>query len=238
MLSLDRQNWYRARYAATCPDWQPSGQVYEAMVRRYITPEARWLDVGCGRGGLVELLGSQVALCVGLDPDQASLREHRAAGVRLTAGQMETPPYVSGAFDLITCSWVLEHLSDPPRALMAIARLLRPGGHFVFLTPNALNYIIRLNRLAPTRWQRALVRRLYHREAADTFPVYYRANTPAHLDTLLNSCGLRRVDMQLVGDPTYLAFHPVLFVIAQWLERILPAGWQVHLVGDYQSVVK
>ena len=35
MLNLDRQNAYRARYQATHPGWQTSGQVYESFVRRY-----------------------------------------------------------------------------------------------------------------------------------------------------------------------------------------------------------
>lgn len=237
MLSLDRQNAYRARYAALRPDWQPSGTLYEALVRRYAVAGARWLDVGCGRGGIVELLGRNVALCAGLDPDLFSLREHRADYVRLTAGQLETPPYVSSVFDLITCSWVIEHLAHPAQAFAQVARLLRPGGHFVFLTPNALNYVVWLNRLAPARLQRALVRWLYQRQASDTFAVYYRANTPTKLDNLLRDCGLRRVEMRLVGDPTYIAFNNMLFSVGAWIERVLPANWRAHIVGAYRADV-
>ncbi len=223
------------RYAALRPGWQPSGPVYEVMVRQYVVPAAHWLDLGCGRGGIVELLGAEAAVCAGLDPDFASLREHRAdyANVRLTNGLIEALPYANASFDLITCSWVIEHLRDPAQAFLEVARVLRPGGHFIFLTPNALNYIVWLNRLAPSRLQNALVRQLYQRDEGDTFPVYYRANTPARLDRLLTHCGLRRVEMRLVGDPTYIAFNGVLFAFGRWIEQVLPEGWQVHLVGDY-----
>jgi SAM-dependent methyltransferase len=233
LLSLDRQNAYRARYAALRPGWRPSGPIYEAAVRRYVVPGARWLDVGCGRGGIAELLGQDAALCAGIDPDLASLRQHRAGYVRLAAGQIEELPYASHSFDLITCSWVIEHLRDPAQAFEQVARALRPGGHLVFLTPNALNYVTWLNRLAPARLQSALVRRLYHREESDTFPVCYRANTPAKLDRLLSGCGLRRVEMRLVGDPTYIAFNRALFALGMWIEQASPSSWRVHLVGDY-----
>lgn len=236
MLSLERQNAYRARYAALRPGWQPSGPVYEAMVRRYTLPAARWLDLGCGRGGIVERLGQDVATCAGVDPDLASLRQHRAGHTRLAAGLIEAPPYADGSFDLVTCSWVIEHLRDPARALAQVRRVLRPGGHLVFLTPNALNYVTWLGRLAPARLQSALVQRLYRRAEADTFPVYYRANTPAQLDRLLNDSGLRRVELRLVGDPTYIAFNRALFALGRGIERVTPAGWRVHIVGDYAAI--
>jgi SAM-dependent methyltransferase len=236
LLSLDRQNAYRARYAAAHPGWQPSGPIYESIVRRYAVPGARWLDVGCGRGGIVELLGPQVALCAGIDPDHTSLREHRADCTRLTTGTLEALPYASGSFDLMTCAWVIEHLRKPELALAEARRALRPGGHFVFLTPNALNYVAWLNRLTPAKLQRALVQRLYHRDEGDTFPVYYRANTPAQLDQLLTQCGLRRVELRLVGDPTYVAFNRVLFALGGWIEKVLPPHWRVHIIGDYVCV--
>ncbi|MBN1887497.1 MAG: methyltransferase domain-containing protein [Thermoflexales bacterium] len=235
MLSLERQNAYRARFAASHPGWQPSGPLYEGLVRRYARAGASWLDVGCGRGGIVELLGEQVGLCAGIDPDPASLREHRAGLVRLSAAYLERLPFASGSFEMVTCSWVLEHLPDPPLALAEVARVLRPGGHFVFLTPNALNSITWLNRLAPARAQRALVRRLYQRDESDTFEVHYRANTPARLDGLLRECGLQCVEMALVGDPTYVAFNDTLFALAARIERCLPPAWRVHIVGDYAA---
>jgi SAM-dependent methyltransferase len=233
LLSLDRQNAYRARYAAQRPGWQPSGPIYEALVRQYVGPAARWLDIGCGRGGIVELLGAKASLCAGLDPHLASLREHRAAYVRLCNGLIEVLPYADGSFELVTCSWVIEHLRNPAQAFAQVARVLRPGGHFVFLTPNALNYVVWLNRLAPARLQDALVRWLYQRSEGDTFQVCYRANTPSMLDKLLSANGLRCVEMRLVGDPTYIAFHPALFALGGWIEQILPPSWRVHLVGDY-----
>ena len=239
MLNLDRQNTYRARYQATHPGWQTSGQVYESFVRRYTGQyrdaalRCRWLDVGCGRGGIVELLGGEVTLCVGADLDLASLREHRAPHTRRVAAPADGLPFADESFDLVTCSWVMEHLADPGRAFAQIARVLAHGGHWVFLTPNARNPVTLANRLVRGPLQAWLVRRLYARTESDTFPVRYRANTPARIEQLAREVDLRLVQIHLVGDPTYLAFNDALFMLSSLLERITPSGFCVHIVGDY-----
>jgi SAM-dependent methyltransferase len=241
MLNLDRQNAYRARYQATHPGWQTSGQVYESFVRRYagqhwdaILPHVvRWLDVGCGRGGIVELLGGEVTLCVGADLDLASLHEHRAPHTCRVAAPVDALPFADESFDLVTCSWVMEHLADPRRAFAQIARVLAPGGHWIFLTPNARNPLTFASRLMRGPLQARLVRRLYARAESDTFPVRYRVNTPAHIEQLAREVGLRPVQIQLVGDPTYQAFNDALFALSSLLERITPQSLRVHIVGDY-----
>jgi ubiquinone/menaquinone biosynthesis C-methylase UbiE len=239
MLNLDRQNAYRARYQATHPGWQASGQVYESFIRQQAVgqhPHAaafRWLDVGCGRGGIVELLGGEVTLCVGADLDLVSLREQRALHMRRVAAPADALPFANGSFDLVTCSWVMEHLADPRRAFAEIARVLAPGGHWMFLTPNARNPLTLANRLIRGPLQARLVRRLYARAESDTFPVRYRANTPARIEQLAQQVGLCPVQIHLVGDPTYLAFNDALFALSSLLERITPASFRVHIVGDY-----
>jgi ubiquinone/menaquinone biosynthesis C-methylase UbiE len=241
MLNLDRQNAYRARYQATHPGWQTSGQVYESFVRRYagqhwdaVLPHVVcWLDVGCGRGGIVELLGGEVTLCVGADLDLASLHEHRAPHTRRVAAPVDALPFADESFDLVTCSWVMEHLADPRCAFAQIARVLAPGGHWIFLTPNARNPLTFANRLMRGPLQARLVRRLYARAESDTFPVRYHANTPARIEQLARQVGLRPVEIQLVGDPTYLAFNAALFALSSLLERITPQNLRVHIVGDY-----
>jgi len=214
------------------PGWRPSSHVYQALVAACLTPGARVLDLGCGRGGVMEQLHSQVGFVAGLDPDLRSLREHRAPALALACGLAETLPYAGTAFDLVCCSWVLEHLSDPARVFAEAARVLAPGGRFVFLTPNARHPLLGLNRaLRCTRGR--LVGRFYDRAEADTFPAFYRANTAAQIERLARIAGLKRVSLRFIGDPTYLAFNEPLFRLACLLERVMPRRMRVHLVGEY-----
>src|SRR5205823_1336465 len=135
VLPLSVQNAYRERYRAIRPGWKSSGDQLEAMVRSHVTARSRILDLGCGRGGVVELLWREVELAAGLDPDSPSLSEHRAQGMPVVRGVGERMPFVDESFDLIVCLWVLEHLKDPVEAFREVRRVLRPRGHFVFVTP-------------------------------------------------------------------------------------------------------
>jgi SAM-dependent methyltransferase len=162
-----------------------------------------------------------------------SLAEHRAQGMPVVTGRGEQLPFAGESFDLIVCIWVLEHLRDPEGVLREVRRVLRPGGHFVFLTPNLRNPLLafnRLGRLLP-QLQRRLVPRLYGRVEADTFPVQYRANTASAIRALAARTGLEVADLRVIPDPTYLAFNRFMFRVSVISERLLPRGWGVHLLG-------
>ena len=267
MLPLSKQNAYRERYKTLRPGWRASGEAFEALTRQYIGPGTRVLDLGCGRGGVMELFWREVKLPVGLDPDHASLVEHRArvaastlsgthterseVGVKSKGAAPEMPlvcglgddlPFPAESFDLVIGLWVLEHLAQPEIVLSEIRRVLRspgpapgaPGGHFIFLTPNALHPLIRLNRLSQLlpALQRRLIPRLYARAEADTFRVHYRANTPSRLRALAAAHGFRVASLRAIPDPTYLAFNDLFFRMSVLFERLLPEGWGVHVIGD------
>lgn len=234
ILPLTLQNAYRARYRTMRPEWRSSGDQLEAMVRVLATRESRVLDLGCGRGGVVELIWRNVHLAAGVDPDAPSLSEHRAHGMPVIRGRGECLPFADESFDLVVSVWVLEHLRDPGRTFGEVRRVLRPGGHFIFLTPNLRNPLMVLNRLgkALPRLQRRLVPRLYGRVEADTFPVQYRANTPRDLRREAQAAGLEVAEIRVVADPTYLAINPLLFRAAVFSEQLMPKNRGVHLLGD------
>lgn len=234
LLPLTVQNAYRERYRKIRPGWKSSGDQLEAMVRSRVTPSSHVLDLGCGRGGVVELIWRDVELAAGLDPDTASLNEHRAAGMPVIRGVGEQLPFLDEAFDLIVCLWVLEHLEEPATTLREVHRVLRPGGHFVFVTPNMRNPLMLANRIgkALPALQRRLVPRFYGRVEADTFPVRYRANTVGAIRANAQASGLNVYDLRVVPDPTYLAVNSFMFRASVMSERVMPKGWGVHLLGD------
>src|SRR5258708_16503093 len=106
------------------------------MVRGYAVPESNVLDVGCGRGGVVELVWRDVKLAAGLDPDSRSLTGHRARGMPILRGVGEHLPFASGSFDLVVSVWVLEHLREPLTVFREVGRVPRPGAPSLFLTPH------------------------------------------------------------------------------------------------------
>ncbi len=216
------------------PGWRTSNEQLEAMVRSHLTPNSRVLDLGCGRGGVVELFWRDMKLAAGIDPDEPSLAERSTRGMPVVTGRGEDLPFAAESFDLIVSLWVLEHLRMPEIVFSEVRRVLRPGGHFVFLTPNLRNPLLAFNRLgrALPQLQRRLVPRLYGRVEADTFPVQYRANTERTIRSLASRAGLKVSKLRVVPDPTYLAFNGFMFRASVISDGLLPASWGIHLLGD------
>lgn len=230
-LTLDRQNAYRARYAQLHPGWQPATTVYEAMIRACLAPGDMLLDLGCGRGGVLEQLADlEGPHFFGIDPDRASLVAHRLPDLPRAVALAEAIPLPAASVDLVIAAWVLEHLPDPGHTFREVSRVLRPGRTFICLAPNRDSPVALLNRVLKPL-QNRLVPLLYGRAEADTFPVVYRANTRRQLDRLARQSGLVLDDFRPVDDPTYLAFNAPLFRLSAALTRLLPDAAAVHFVA-------
>lgn len=234
MLSLERQNELREQYRQGRPEWQPATEVYADLVRGHLEPSSRVLDLGCGRGGLVEQLEHPLNQVIGVDADLVSLQEHRLAGeLPLTAALSHHLPFPDESFDMVFASWVLEHLAEPEKVMAEIGRVLQPGGLFVFITPNKRHPLIALNNLINrfSNFQAGLVDLFYGRPSADTFPAYYRANTSAKIRAMAAEAGMTLVISQAIPDPTYMALRPNWFNAAVRLEERLSSHRAIHLVG-------
>ncbi|MEM9726424.1 MAG: bifunctional 2-polyprenyl-6-hydroxyphenol methylase/3-demethylubiquinol 3-O-methyltransferase UbiG [Pseudomonadota bacterium] len=114
---------------------------------RYFDGLAEWdgrdvLDLGCAGGFMAEALAERGATVSGIDPAAdaiAAAKRHAAeSGLKIdyTVGVGEALPYADGAFDIVVCVDVLEHVSDLAKVLDETARVLRPGGLFLFDTIN------------------------------------------------------------------------------------------------------
>ena len=131
---------------------------------------------------------------------------------------------------------MLEHWEHPAQELQEIARVLRPNGVFVFITPNKRHPLIGLNRVlgAASGVQDRLVEIVYDRAEDDTFPIWYRANSRHNLEALASASSLQIADLLEIEDPTYLAFTPALFRLNVRLEPLIPQVAKLHLVGALQ----
>lgn len=104
------------------------------------------LDVGCAYGGfLVAAREAGAASACGIDlaADLLELARRQLSDYRVRAElrQADITDWNSvadlGAFDLILCNDVIEHVRDPAACVHHLARLLRPGGSVYLEIPNA-----------------------------------------------------------------------------------------------------
>jgi 2-polyprenyl-6-hydroxyphenyl methylase/3-demethylubiquinone-9 3-methyltransferase len=107
------------------------------------------LDLGCAGGFMAEALDDKGAQVTGIDPAAQAVeaaRTHADAArrdIRYNVGVGETLPYPANSFDAVVCVDVLEHVADLPKVLSEVARVLKPGGRFLYDTINR-NPIARL----------------------------------------------------------------------------------------------
>jgi len=100
------------------------------------------LDLGCAGGFMAEAMAGRGASVTGIDPAAdavAAARRHAASegfSIRYDVGVGEALPYADASFDAVVCVDVLEHVADLAKVLSEVARVLRPGGLFLFDTIN------------------------------------------------------------------------------------------------------
>lgn len=114
----------------------------------------RVLDVGCSSGYLARPLVARGCTVVGIEQDAAAAEAAREVCAEVLVGDAETIefPFQSGAFDVVLCGDLLEHLRDPERFLVRVRPFLGPDGRLVATTPNVANWANRLGLLLG-RWR-------------------------------------------------------------------------------------
>jgi len=106
----------------------------------------RVLELGCGAARWSIALAKKGARSVGLDLSAAQLTLARdlvrQAGNRvpLVRGSAERLPFRSASFDTVFCDWGAMTFSDPVRSVPEVARVLCPGGTFVFATASPFRF--------------------------------------------------------------------------------------------------
>ncbi len=100
------------------------------------------LDLGCAGGFMAEAIARKGGRVTGIDPAQDAIEaaKHHAADsdldITYDVGVGEEMPYPDDSFDIVVCVDVLEHVRDLTQVLAEVARVLKPGGKFLYDTIN------------------------------------------------------------------------------------------------------
>lgn len=198
---------------------------YEAVVRRLVGAETRWLDVGCGRNlfpsnqVLARELSERCAELVGVDPDD-TLQENPFVHRKLQ-GFVEEVVSEEERFDLVTFRMVAEHVTDPEPLLRALRTIVVAGGHVVVYTVNRWSPVPLLTAVTPFALHNPIKYVLWRTEAKDTFPTAFRMNTRTRLRELFEAHGFREAGFSYLDDCRTFQGYSALNTLELVLRRML-----------------
>ncbi len=186
-----------------------------------LKPGDRILEIGCGIGTIVFELAGQGYDVRGTDISQVAIEYGRGkyAGIRLDVQPAEELAYGDGAFDVVLSFDLFEHIARIDRHVAEVCRVLKPGGYYLFQTPN--------------KWSNAIFETLSHK-TLKWRRVHPSLHTPGQLRRRLAKHGFeaRFVKMNPINEYTRSKFRK-LGPLGRLVERVdfrrLPLGLQTNL---------
>lgn len=184
--------------------------------------DAKVLDAGCGHEApVISKIAELCNMAIGADitylhPDNAHPK------VNFILSDLSDIGFADNTFDMVISRSVMEHVSTPGKTFNEINRILKPGGNFIFLTPNLYDYASIISKIIPNRFHSSVVRMTEGRDEDDIFPTYYRANTRKDIKRLALNTGFEIKLIQFLGQyPAYLMFNPFLFLIGTAYDKLV-----------------
>ncbi len=193
--------------------FNPGARHRRRLILRHLSQKrfSSALDVGCGNGELLGMLGRahpEIATIAGADlsPEQVATNERRFAGVQFYALNIEKGA-LDRTFDLVVCSEVIEHLDDQRDAIRNLASMLTARGTLVITCPTGKVF------------------------ATERHFGHVHHPTPTELVENAQAVGLGVVSLLNWGWPTYRLLKWATNVNAKWALRNFADG-------DYSNPAK
>lgn len=135
--SFDVEKWTPPADAPRALDWWRG---LSASAFRWVPPNVRVLDIGCGFGESLGYHRNRGCDAYGVEADGNILRVAARHGLQVKVGLFDADLWPPSNFDVVTLDQVLEHVNDPLALLRGIHKVLKPGGQLIVATPNALGW--------------------------------------------------------------------------------------------------
>jgi SAM-dependent methyltransferase len=207
--------WYRRQ-----PGWVNGTVQFHALCARSVSSGDDILEVGPGPSNDTSKFLASLGPTHGLDPDpKAGENRFLTSFHELTGASY---PFPDDMFSAVVSNYVVEHVAHPLEHLREVHRVLRPGGVYVFRTPNLYHYVAAVSAATPHRFHRLVVNRLRRSPPGSTepYPTLYRMNSIRAVRRLSAAAGFREVCIDMVEkEPSYAVASRALFVGALAYER-------------------
>jgi SAM-dependent methyltransferase len=203
--------------------WDEEVSLIEQAIDR-LGQDLSILEAGCGQQWPLKL--SCTYKLVGVDEDESALKARVAQRGDLDAYQVRSiggAEFAPQSFDVIYCSYVLEHVVGVDKVLANFATWIRPGGLIILRVPDGSSVYGFLARHTP-HWMHVAVKRYVYgmkdagKPGHDPYPVVYE---PAmSRGALAEFCERRGYSVSITANDSYLRgswWIKALVVTVSWL---------------------
>ena len=206
---------------AMFPSETHPNRVLERAIHAYLRPDSAVLDIGCGRTApnLSALIGKAGKL-YGVDVIDFTVSDPR---LNLFSNDVRDMKDIADAsIDLAYSRAVMEHLPGPEAAYAEIARVLKPGGLYVFTTPSIFDYGSIAALIIPNSFHGRIVNFAEGRPEEDVFPTVFGSNSRRTITRQARDAGLAVRQLDYIGQyPSYLTFNRALFWLGSMYQKAI-----------------
>lgn len=168
--------------------------IVEELIARGVG--SRVLDIGCGCGigrevGYQWVIRHHTQDLWGIEPDDG-IRPAESLFDHFQQALLETADLPVESFDVAYSSMVMEHVADPENFFASLHRCLKPGGVYLFATPNAWSFVPWLTKVSHQLGiDELIIRVLRGKQQVEEYhyPVQFRCNTAKQLNALARASG-------------------------------------------------
>jgi len=115
--------------------------VFDELLAKEKLKNKKLLDAGCGTGWFSAVATKRGAQVTSMDIGKNLLKQvAKKCHSKRIVGSILKMPFKANTFDYVISSEVVEHVSNPDKALRELYRVLKPGGILVLTTPNRFWY--------------------------------------------------------------------------------------------------
>lgn len=220
------------RQISSLPYFRGFLRAVEARFYENIHLPSPTLDLGCGDGHFASLTFGR-KLETGIDPWEGPLRQaqHTGAYLELIHGSGNKLPFADAHFASVISNSVLEHIPDLEPVVAEVARVLKPGGPFIFCVPNhqfldnlsISHFLSKVGLKGPARAYRNFFNKISR---------HHHCDDPATWQVRLQNAGFELVDW-------WHYFSPAAFHVLEWGHYFgLPSLVSKRLFGRWILVPK
>ena len=211
-----------SKYYRNRPDWVDGTTQFHQLIRELVKPGSNILEIGAGPTNKTTSFLATLGNVTGLDIDPDVTGNEHCKETAVYDGIHI--PRETNSFDVVVSNYVSEHVEHPVELCREIHRVLRPGGFYIFRTPNLWHYVSIIAKLTPCWIHNLTANRLraIPQGSHNPYPIFHRMNTRRTCRKILTQAGFNIVLIKVIEpEPSYGMASRFLFYPFMIWERLL-----------------